>query len=160
MFKFITKKSASQMVAYAQKQYEKGKKMCYYVVLNGLGAGKLVTPPNDKHEYKLIIDAIHDYQAKFPEKNIKEGYNTALTLTINAIQNMEMLQCVLNYLSYELEKQKNNTSTFQLDYKQLLIELRNSISEKKDILRKQNKNFDKWMAHNMEELEQKCDKKR
>ena len=152
---FLFGDAAIKMVAHAHKRYEEGNKMVYFVILNGIGAGKLPTAIENEHNYKMIIDAIHDYQAKYPKKQVKEGYTYALSCTITVINGRKSLGMVLDYLNYEFVKQKNGTNAFRLDFDTLIDELKVKVEEKMDILRGDDPGFDRWIREQFEILEQK-----
>ena len=64
---------AMKKVKYAQKRYEEAedeteKTATYFVILAGMGAGKLAFCPGDPHRYDMIIDAIHKYQKRYRSK--------------------------------------------------------------------------------------------
>lgn len=153
--RIIFGRTAKKMVALAQKKYEKGNAMMYFVILNGLGLGELVLFPGDEHDYKLIIDAIHEYQAKHPRKKVKEGYQEAISTSITAIDGRKGIVWVLNYLAYEYEKRRDGTSAFTLDDKALIAQLKAVVAERRDKFRAEDSNFDMWFYRCMEELEEK-----
>lgn len=152
---FLFRDPAKKMVAYAHKKYQLGNEMYYFVILNGIGAGRLAIAPGDEHNYKMIIDAIHDYQAKHPKKKVKEGYTEAILRTIQVIAGKELVYRIFDYFNYEFEKQKNGTSAFRLDYEILFAKLKDKIYEKYDTLKGDDPNFDRWIKTQMELLEQK-----
>ena len=152
--KLVFRRTAKKMVALAQKEYEKGNAMMYFVILNGLGRAELVLFPGDDHDYKLIIDAIHEYQAKHPKKKVKEGYYEAISTSITLIDGRQGIVWVLNYLAYEYEKQRDGTSAFTLDYKALIAQLKAVVAERIDKFRAKDSNFDMWFHRCMEEIEE------
>ena len=152
--KLVFRRTAKRMVALAQKEYEKGNDMMYFVILNGLGRAELVLFPEDEHDYKLIIDAIHKYQARHPKKKVKEGYQEAISTTIKVIAGRKAIVWVLNFLAYEYEKQRDGTSAFTLDYKALIAQLKAVVAERIDTFRAEDSNFDMWFSRCIEELEE------
>ena len=152
--KLVFRRTAKRMVALAQKEYEKGNAMMYLVILNGLGRAELVLFPEDEHDYKLIIDTIHKYQARHPKKKVKEGYYEAISTSITLLGGRKGIVWVLNYLTYEYEKQKNGTSAFALDDEALIAELKAVVAERIDKFRAKDSNFDMWFNRCIEELEE------
>ena len=152
---FTFKDSARMMVAYAHRKYQWGNEMYYFVILVGVGAGRLALYPTGAHEYRQIIDAIHDYQAKYPRKKVKEGYTEGILVAIKVIGSLTALRQVLDIFYYEFEKQKNSTSAFRLDYETLFAKLQDKIDDKYDLLKGDNPNFDRWIKEQMELLKQK-----
>lgn len=138
-----------------QKYNENGNPMGYFYFLNGFGFCYLASSNNDRHDYKLAIDEIHDYYAKRPKANVKTGYRAGVSYSIRLIHDKQTLQNVFDYLNYEFEKQKNGTASFALDYKDVLVELKNELVKKADLLRNEYSNFDYMVKVNLEELERK-----
>ena len=155
LFGSTARKIAKKMVAYAQKKYEEDNEMAYFVILYGIGAGKLALEPPYEHQWKLIVDAIHDYQAKYPKKTVKEGYQKAISCGIMVINGKPPICQTLDILDYEFEKRKNGTSAFSLDIDVLLKEMKAKIAQKEDILREEIPNFDRWIFERFDILERK-----
>ena len=148
---YALRSSAKKMVSYAHKKYVSGNGLAYYVILHGIGAGRL-SLFGEEHNYRIIIDEIHNYQARHPLKNVKDGYKYALDVSIRVIGGKHSLTSFLNCFSYELQKQEEGTGTFKLDYNDLLNKLKKKIDEKIDIIREQDKNCDFWIQEELENL--------
>ena len=149
----IMGKAVRKMVAHAQKKYEEGDKMLYFVLLAGIGAGKVPSPITGEHEYKLVIDTIHDYQASHPNKEVKEAYAYAISTMIRVIIGKNPFMMVINILCYEFEKQRNGTSAFRLDYHGIIQQLKDRVVEVHDRMLEKDKNADRYIKQNFEMLE-------
>ena len=155
LFQNSLRKVARKMVAYSHRKYLAGNGMFYFVILYGIGAGRLAIAPGDEHNYKLIIDEIHNYQAKYPNKTVKEGYRYAIHTGIRTIKGKISICETLDIFDYEFEKQKNGTSAFRLDFDVLLKEMKAKIAEKEDSLREEIPNFNGWISERLDILERK-----
>ena len=150
---------ARKMVAYAQKKRDRGNPMCYFVILNGIGAGYLGDPSTGKHNYKVIIDEIHNLQVKKPKKSVKEGYEYALFTTIKVIDGIKSLYMVLDYLDYEGLKRRDGTGTFRINYRGLMDALKEKINEKRDKLIEMKPDFDSWLQKRLDVIEENLGEK-
>ena len=151
------KNTAKYLVRRAQRFNDRGNPMGYFYLLNGFGFCRLSAFEGEAHDYRLAIDEIHNYQAKYPKKSVKEGYRQGFSFSIRLIHDMETLYNVVNYLDYEFEKQKNGTAAFRLDFEEILQELKAELKKKADILNLeyQHDDFDKKALEILEELERK-----
>ena len=152
---YIFGDSARMMVAYAHRKYVLGNEMGYFVILMGVGSGRLALSTKDPHEYRAIIDAIHNYQAKHPRKKVKEGYTEGLLVAIKVIGSITALCMVFDILFYEFEKQKNGTSALRLDYDMLLKKIKEAVDRKIDKFRVDDPDFDRWYRDKLQLLEEK-----
>lgn len=151
---YFLKDIALHNIKFAQKQYEKGTAAGYFVVLAGWMNGKLSLCPGDPHRYDMIIDAIHKYQKRHPNKKIKEGYTDAILMAIRGVSAKSGLAIIFDWLDYECEKQKNGTNTFTLDYKMLLEKLKAAVAESIDSYRAETPGFDMWFEERIEFIKQ------
>ncbi len=149
------RRSVKKRVAYSQKKYEQGNVMYYFAVLNGIHYLKVALTNGEEHDYRMVIDEIHNYQEKHPYKKVKEGYMAALSKTISAIKAKRAIALVLKYIHYDLEKRRNCTSSFRLDFEVLYEELKAKVNEKIDDFRDEDPDFDKWIKREFDLLEKK-----
>ena len=150
---------ARKMVAYAQKKRDRGNPMYYFVILNGVGAGYLGDPSTGKHNYKVIIDEIHNLQVKKPKKSVNEGYEYALFTTIKVIGSIKAVYMVLDYLDYEGLKRRNGTSAFRINYRGIIDALKEKINENHDKLISEKTNLDSWLQERLDIIEENLGEK-
>ena len=112
---------AYSLVNIASENYSEGKKMGYYVLIMGMGNWVVESRPGAGHNYQAIMDAIHLYYADHPKSRINEGFEEELSLLCQAVGNMVGVQLVLNFIIYELKKEKEGSNSFKFNERKSLF---------------------------------------
>ena len=137
---------AYSLVNIASKNYLKGKGMYYFALILGKGNWIVESRPGAGHNYQAIMDAIHLYYADHPKSRINEGFEEELSLLCQAVGNMVCVQLVLNFIIYELKKEKEGSNSFKFnDCQVLLNKVRQSIKEEHENLKSEYPDIDKYV---------------
>lgn len=151
--KIIFGGSVKRLVAHSQKKYEEGNVMYYFALITGVDILKVALTPGEKHDYRLVIDAIHNYQAKYPQKNVKEGYTAAISKIISAIIAKKAINFVFDIFDYEFAKLQNGTSRMRIDFDSLIKQLKDKVNTDYDKIREKGEGFDEWFIQKMDTLQ-------
>ena len=146
---------AYSLVNIVNKGYvEEGERLYYTFLLLGIGNYLVESRPGNGHNYQAIIDAIHLYNADYPDSKVSKGFEEGLMDIIRTSVTIQVAQRALDCISYELKKEKEGSNSFKLDCKKLLNELNKSIQKNYDQIKKKYVDIDKWLRENSAFLEE------
>lgn len=148
-------KYAYELVKIVHNHFDDGNRMAYFTFLNGLGYLKVESNPNYGHNYHAVIDAIHMYQKEYSDKAVKEGYYDAIIRTLSMVNGQVGIQTVLNYIYYELYKEKEGTNSFELNWNELLKQLETTIQNNYLKMKEDNADIDSWLAKQNDYINEK-----
>ena len=138
------------------KNKKKDNKYFFISLLNGNGPFKVEYNGNG-HNYQAVIDAIHKYYDLKKDESIKTDYEDALKFFASHSIVTRVIQQTYDFITYEMKKEKNGTGTMEVDSKEILEILSNTIQENYDKLRKESFNFDNWIKDKNRNLETNYD---
>lgn len=114
---------AYELVEYSIDNYEKFQYMGILCVLNGAGFFRVGTDDKKGHNYRAAVDAMHMYQENNMDKSVMDIYELAMCRTIAGLSSAKAFDRVMSILYYELEKEKNNETSFVLNFDSIFVEL-------------------------------------
>lgn len=114
---------AYELISLATKRYSSGNPFGYVCVLNGFGISKVGKDAEKEHNYKAVVDAIHLYEYNNSDQPAESAYEWAIIKSISSISGENGLNRILNILYHELDKIKNSTNSFVLNFELILNEL-------------------------------------
>ena len=130
----------------ANNIYNDGNYMAYLPILSGLGVFKMEKRPGAGHNFRAVIDAIHNCYKKNPnggyDKGYIEGIHALIRVSSSKVASLEQL---LNILFYQLRKEKNGTAEFVIDIDEIMVLVNKLIKDNKDTYRKDYAMFDSWL---------------
>ena len=156
-----------KMVGYAYRLIEVIETKCendemvymrYLVLMLGIGNAKVSQNPDADHNYQAVIDALHLYHTDHQDKSIKEKDREALLKTIDVITNKVGIQNVLNHIFYEMKKENDGSSCFQLDWEYILPKFQSAIQKLYTELKSESDNFDAWIQYHNDYMKRKYGK--
>ena len=121
-----------KLVQIAYNDHEKGNNAGFLYMILGIPPCIVSYRSGQPHNYKAVVDAIHLFQKRNPNKNVMEPYYYVMSEVANAFYNFKGFNLLVAYLRCELEKSKLKTNSFDFDFDLFINKIEITITKLKD----------------------------
>lgn len=139
-------KKAEKMVKNACDSYFNGDKMPLKDLLLGIGEGNMTYFTGGGHNYRLIIDLMHEIYFDHKESRINEALEKCLIELICEVRSSYYIKLLANTVMYEKKIENTEKGSFQIDIEKLTGEFIENIATNHDQYIMESPKFDEWIT--------------
>ena len=140
-------KKAKQMVDDACDSFFYGDKSPLKNLLLGIGEGDLTCFTGGGHNYRLIINAMHEIYYDHKESRINVTLEKCLAELICEVRSAYYIKLLTNTVMYEKEIENTERGSFKIDIEKLTERFVENIAANHDQYVMESPDFDKWIAN-------------
>ena len=140
-------KKAKQMVDDACDSFFYGDKSPLKNLLLGIGEGDLTCFTGGGHNYRLIINAMHEIYYDHKESRINVTLEKCLEELICEVRSAYYIKLLANTVMYEKEIENTERGSFEIDIEKLTERFVENIAANHDQYVMESPDFDKWLAN-------------
>ena len=140
-------KKAKQMVDDACDSFFYGDKSPLKNLLLGIGEGDLTCFTGGGHNYRLIINAMHEIYYDHKESRINVTLEKCLEELICEVRSAYYIKLLANTVMYEKEIENTERGSFKIDIEKLTERFVENIAANHDQYVMESPDFDKWIAN-------------
>ena len=137
-----------ELVRIIHKKYMTGEKGCnvaYLPMLSGIGPCKVEMRPGAGHNFRTVVDAIHNCYKNDPDGGYDRGFADGIeALTRVSSAKVASLANLFNIIFYQLDKEKEGTAEFNVDIDEIMARVNKLIEDNKEVYRQDYDSFDHW----------------
>ena len=137
-----------RMTRRINKKYMSGEKGCnvaYLPMLSGIGPCKVEMRPGAGHNFRTVVDAIHNCYKNDPDGGYDRGFADGIeALTRVSSAKVGSLDLLLNIIFYQVKKEKEGTAEFNVDIDEIMARVNKLIEDNKEVYRQDYASFDHW----------------
>ncbi|MEE3496110.1 MAG: hypothetical protein VZR06_13185 [Butyrivibrio sp.] len=140
-------KKAKQMVDDACDSFFYGDKSPLKNLLLGIGEGDLTCFTGGGHNYRLIINAMHEIYYDHKESRMNVALEKCLEELICEVRSTYYIKLLANTVMYEKEIENTERGNFEIDIEKLTGRFIENIATNHDQYIMESPDFDKWIAN-------------
>ena len=140
-------KKAKQMVDDACDSFLYGDKSPLKNLLLGIGEGDLTCFTGGGHNYRLIINAMHEIYYDHKESRMNVALEKCLAELICEVRSAYYIKLLANTVMYEKEIENTERGNFEIDIEKLTECFVENIAANHDQYVMESPDFDKWIAN-------------
>ena len=143
---FDNAKFAERKVEQINKQFIEGKDIVYLALLSGVPPYEVEVRTGAGHNYYMVLDAIHRCYERNPDGRYDEGFKAGLRGLIQvSTSKVASLDLLLNYIFYQLDKEKDGTAKFTIEINEFIPLINDLIKDNREKYVKDYKMFGAWL---------------
>ena len=139
---------AERIVRIINDKYLSGEDGCnvaYLPLLSGIGPCKMEMRPGAGHNFRTVVDAIHNCYKNNPDGGYDRGFADGIeALTRVSSAKVGSLELLLNIIFYQVKKEKEGTAEFNVDIDEIMARVNKLIEDNKEVYRQDYDSFDHW----------------